>query len=246
MTGVPVAPRVRWPVMHQHWRWLTFLHWRYPADVVQRLLPRGLTVETVDGTAWVGLVPFQMDAVRAPGAPALPWLSRFPETNVRTYVRGPDGSSGIWFLSLDADRLSAVVTGRLTYGLPYFWSSMSVQRDGDQRHYQARRRWPGPAGTRGDAVVEFGEPLGAGQLGPRDHFLTARYRLFSTVAGRLVVAEAEHPVWQLRRASVRRLCPDLVPAAGLPEPDHEPVVHASDGVAVRIGRWRRAAPRMAA
>lgn len=240
MTRAPAAPRVRLPVMHQHWRWLTFLHWRYPAEAVQARLPDGLTVETFDGAAWVGLVPFHMDRVRAPGLPALPWLCCFPETNVRTYVRGRDGHSGIWFLSLDADRLPAVVTARATYGLPYFWSSMSVQRDGDQLCYRARRRWPGSAGARCDARVDFGEAWEERQLGPLDHFLTARFRLYSTVAGRLVVAEAEHPPWSLRRASVRQLRQDLLPASGLPEPDHEPVVHAADGVPVRIGRWRPA------
>lgn len=226
--------------MLQHWRWLTFLHWRYPAAAVAPLLPRGLAVETFDGAAWVGLVPFLMDDVRAPGLPALPWLSRFPETNVRTYVRGPDGRAGIWFLSLDAGRLPAVVTGRATYGLPYFWSSMSVRRAGADLTYRARRRWPGSGGPRGDAQVTLGELWDTTQLTPLDHFLTARYRLYATLVGRLVVAEAEHPDWTLRRAEVRHLRQDLLAAAGLPSPDHAPVVHAADGVRVRIGRWRRA------
>jgi uncharacterized protein YqjF (DUF2071 family) len=234
----PEAPRVRCPVMLHHWRWLTFLHWRYPADVVQARLPEGLTVETFDGTAWVGLVPFLMDRVRAPRLPALPWLSRFPETNVRTYVRGPDGRTGIWFLSLDADRLPPVLAARTTYGLPYFWSSMSARRAGDQVIYRARRRWPGPTGARCDARVEFGEALAGPELTTLDHFLTARYRLYSTLAGRLIAADAEHPPWPLRRVAVRELRQDLVQAAGLPAPDHDPVLHASDGVEVRIGLWR--------
>src|SRR3989442_1638686 len=82
----PQPPPVRRPIMYQHWRRLTFLHWRYPVGTVQRLLPAGLRVHTFDGSAWVGLIPFLMNRVRAPGTPSLPWLSRFPETNVRTYV----------------------------------------------------------------------------------------------------------------------------------------------------------------
>lgn len=222
--------------MHQHWRWLTFLHWRYPAEAVQRLLPDRLAVETFDGVAWVGLVPFLMDDVRPPALPSLPWLGRFPETNVRTYVHGPDGQTGIWFLSLDAERLLAVLTARASYGLPYFWSAMRVARDGDRLSYRARRRWPGPAGARCDARVSFGDELA--EPSAFDHFLTARYRLYSTLAGRLVVADAEHPPWTLRRAAVQQLSQDLVRAGGLPAPDHEPVVHASDGVRVRISRWR--------
>jgi uncharacterized protein YqjF (DUF2071 family) len=233
----PAPPQVR-PIMLHHWRWLTFLHWRYPAGVVQSRLPEGLTVETFDGSAWVGLIPFLMDDVRAPRLPALPWLSRFPETNVRTYVRGPDGRTGIWFMSLDADRLPAVVAARTTYGLPYFWSSMSVRRAGDQVIYRARRRWPGRAGVRCDARVELGAAWRDGELTTLDHFLTARYRLYSTLGGMLVAADAEHPRWPLRRVTVRQLRQDLLQAAGLPEPDHDPVLHASDGVRVRIGGWR--------
>src|SRR5215211_2195923 len=105
----PTPPRVARPVMYHEWRRIVFAHWRYPAEVVRPLLPAGLQVETFDGTAWVGLVPFLMDRVRAPGVPALPWLSRFPETNVRTYVRDGGGRTGIWFFSLDAARLPAVL-----------------------------------------------------------------------------------------------------------------------------------------
>lgn len=224
--------------MNHHWRHLTFLHWRYPAGLLQSRLPAGLQVETFDDAAWVGLIPFRMDRVRAPKLPPLPWLSRFPETNVRTYVRGPDGRTGIWFLSLDAARLPAVAVARVGYGLPYFWADMSVETTGNEVVYRARRRWPGPAGARCDARVEVGQPLTDEELTPLDHFLTARYRLYSTVAGRLVTADAEHPHWPLRRARLVELRQDLIQAAGLPAPDHDPIVHASAGVRVRIGMWR--------
>ena len=224
------------PVMYQQWRRLTFLHWRYPADVVQALLPSGLTVQTFDGTAWVGLVPFLMVGVRAPGVPALPWLFRFPETNVRTYVHGPDGRDGIWFFSLDAARLPAVLAGRAGYGLPYFWSDMAVRATAGRLGYRSRRRWPGPTGARCAADVVPGEPV---EAGPAEEFLTARFRLYSRMAGRLVAADAEHGPWPLRRGRVDRLDQTLVQAAGLPDPAGEPLVHVSPGVSVRIGRWHR-------
>jgi uncharacterized protein len=222
------------PVMYQQWRRLTFLHWRYPADVLQVLLPAGLTVQTFDGSAWVGLVPFLMVGVRPPAVPALPWLSRFPETNVRTYVTGPDGRPGIWFFSLDATRLPAVLTARAGYGLPYFWSEMTVGVRGGRLGYRSRRRWPGPAGARCDADVVPGGPVDAG---PLEQFLTARFRLYSRFAGRLVAADAEHGPWPLRAGRVGRLDQNLVQAAGLPDPAGEPLVHVSPGVSVRIGLW---------
>ena len=98
------------PTMHNDWLDLTFIHWRYPSQVVQRLLPQGLAVETFAGDAWVGLVPFKMRVSRPP-IPSVPWFAEFLETNVRTYVRGPNGAVGVWFFSLDASRLGAVVAG---------------------------------------------------------------------------------------------------------------------------------------
>src|SRR5690606_21947426 len=131
------------------------------------------------------------------------------------YVHGPDGE-GVWFLSLDAARLLPVITARVTYGLPYYWSSMSVRRVGEVVTYRSRRRWPGPAKSRADLQVTFDAAVPEPDLAALDHFLTARHRLYSTIAGRLVVADAEHPPWPLRWARATGLRQDLTRAAGLP------------------------------
>lgn len=220
--------------MYHRWSEMTFIHWRYPPARVQALVPEGLTVETFDGTAWVGLTPFLMRDVRPPGLPALPGLSSFPETNLRTYVRDERGRSGIWFFSLDAGLLPAAVGGRTGYWLPYFWSDMSVEAEDGKIRYRCRRRLPGPSGARCDADVERGEPLGESELA---HFLTARYRLFTVVAGRLAAAQVEHPDWPLHHARLLNLDQDLVQAGGLPVPEGPAVVHASPGVPVRVGMW---------
>jgi uncharacterized protein YqjF (DUF2071 family) len=223
------------PVMLMEWRTITFLHWRYDVADVQRLLPAALEVEERDGAAWAGLVPFSM-VVRPPGVPELPWVSRFPETNVRTYVRGPKGRTGVWFFSLDAGRLPAVVTARATYRLPYFWSRMQVRRDGGQVTYVSSRRWPGPAGARSSVRVRVEAPYDPSELTEFDHYLTARFGLFArTPGGRLTYSPAEHPPWPLRRATVLERDDTLVAAAGLPEPSGDPIAHFSDGVAVRVG-----------
>lgn len=223
--------------MQQDWRRLTFLHWRYPAPVVAGLLPAGLTVDTFDGSAWVGLVPFLMDRVRPPIGPGVPWLSRFPETNVRTYVRDRHGRGGIWFLSLDAARLPAVLTARASYRLPYFWSGMSVTARAGRLTYRCRRRWPA-GGPRCDAEVRPGPALSDAEQDELAHFLTARFRLFTVVGGRLAAAVAEHPPWPLHRAELVRLDQDVVAAGGLPAPSAPQVVYASPGVPVRIGGWQ--------
>src|SRR3954469_3535284 len=143
MVMEPLSPfaarKVKHPVMLQNWSHISFLHWRYPADSIQRLLPPGLTVDLHDSCAWLGLTPFIVQKLRPPFLPPLPWFSQFPETNVRTYVIGPDGSRGIWFFSLEAARGLAVLAARALYGLPYRWASMSVRKEGETVTYHSRR-----------------------------------------------------------------------------------------------------------
>ena len=114
---------------------------------------------------------------------------------------------------------------------------MDVSLSGRELSYRSSRRWPGPAGARCDAVVAAGPAYDEADLGPLDHFLTARFRLYSVLAGRLVAADAEHPPWPLHRGRLVRLEQDVLEAAGLPTPTGEALVHTSPGVAVRIGLW---------
>src|SRR5260370_21271939 len=107
---------MRWPVMFQEWTRLTSLHWPYDPAVVQRMLPRGIEIDCFEGRAWVGLVLFLVE--RMP----LPWISHSPQTNLRTYVKGPDGTLGVWFFSVDAASILSVAGGRMGYGLPCMWS----------------------------------------------------------------------------------------------------------------------------
>jgi uncharacterized protein len=217
-------------VMLQSWCDLTFLHWRYPVEVVQREVPPPLRVESFDGSAWVGITPFVLRRLRAKSLPPLPWISHFPETNCRTYVRAPDGHSGVWFFSLDAARILAVMGARLTYGLPYAWSCMRVHRPASRVIYQSARRWP-DSRSRTRIVVEPGEEINPD---PLDLFLTARFRLYSFVAGKLMCAKVAHPPWPLRSARLLEADQTLTDSAGLPRPFEADMIRYSPGVDVRI------------
>jgi uncharacterized protein YqjF (DUF2071 family) len=223
------------PVMRQRWERLTFLHWPFDPAVVSGLLPDGLEAEPYDGVAWVGLVPFFMVVATGQGRTA-PWVSRFCETNVRTYVRDQEGRSGIWFLSLDAARLGAVAVARTTYRLPYFWSGMELDSEGQRISYRCRRRWPGPVGASSQVTVDIGERLSSDQISERDHFLTARWILFSVSGSRYRLARACHEPWPLHRAEPVSVDDGLIQAAGLPAPAGAPLVLYSPGVDVAIGR----------
>lgn len=227
---------IRFEVMHMRWLNLTFLHWRFDPEQVQATLPDDLTVDTFDGAAWVGLVPFQME-VQLPGGIPIPREGTFPETNVRTYVRGPDGTPGVWFSSLEAGRLSATTVARTTYGLPYFWAEMTAASADGQWSYRSTRKWPGPKGARCNVDATAGVPIE--DHSPLERFLTGRWGLFSTFFGRTLYAPITHEPWPLHRAVVTHLDDELMAAAGFAIPDEEPLVHWTPGVSVRIGRPRR-------
>ncbi len=234
------------PVGYQSWRHLTFLHWRIEPAAVAAALPDGLEVDTFDGDAWIGLVPFLMDRVRPRWSPAVPGVSRFPETNVRTYVtrrvpgkRGADGvrEPGVYFFSLDAAAWPAVLIARTLWKLPYSRSTMTVDRDGDRTRYRSARRWPGPYGAGGTIEITATGPPAPAVPGTLDDFLAERYLLFTQTRGRILRGQVHHTPYPLRPARVDRLEDTLVAAAGFDglsgvrPPDH---VCFANGVDVEI------------
>ena len=216
--------------MRQQWLDLAYLHWRYDPAEVQRLLPAGLEVDTFEGAAWVGLIPFSMRDIGLGKGPGVPYLGSFAEVNVRTYVVR-NGKPGVWFFSLDVDRLLPAAVARVTYRLPYCWGSTSHERVGDDLVTRVRRRWPTRTAESG-IRVEMGERIEADDL---DIFLTARWGLYSASRRGLRYASVDHEPWPLRAARAPQWDGTLLEAAGLSAPAAEPHVRCSDDVSVRIG-----------
>jgi uncharacterized protein len=228
--------RVEKPVTRQWWGSLTFLHWPFDPAVIQARLPRGFEVDTFDGRAWVGMTPFVM-TIRVGSLPPVPGMSTFPETNLRTYARGPDGRDGLWFLSLEADSLPLVIGASTLYGVPYKWADMQVDRAGDTIRYRSRRRLVRRAAGH-DISVRVGGPCPAPS--EHDHWLTGRWRAWTRVAGRNCTVPVEHPVWPLYEATLVNLDETLFAAAGLTRPAVDPIVSHSPGIDAHLG-WPRPA-----
>jgi uncharacterized protein YqjF (DUF2071 family) len=224
--------RVRRPVLLNTWSDATFLHWRADPARVQALLPQGLRVDVLDGSAWLGVVAFRMSDVRLPGLPAVPGWSTFPELNVRTYVRGPDGRDGVLFLDLLCPR-RAFVWALRRVGLPYRHADAWTGRTDEHATYRFTR----PRGVHRqtlEARVEVGARLRAGERTPLVDALTGRWNAYSSVAGRLLRVPVDHEPWELhgaRLVEARR----RTTRGGLRLPVDAPLVHFSPGVHARIG-----------
>ena len=229
MAGNEPEERVTTPLIRQAWRRMTFVHWRVDPAEVSRRLPDGLAVDVVDGSAWIGLTPFHVDRYGVLGLPAVPVVSSFNETNVRTYVRGPDGRDGLWFFSLDVDSLLNAGGGRLGC-VPYHLSTMSVRGD-DRVRYRCRRLVGGPAHH--DITVVPGDDVGRDR--ELAELLAGRWRSYVSVASRLVEVPVEHEPWPLREAELVRCDESLLARCGLSRPADPPLVHFADGVNARLG-----------
>ncbi|MEM7227395.1 MAG: DUF2071 domain-containing protein [Planctomycetota bacterium] len=220
------------------WLHLLFLHWRLPAEVVQATLPAGLTVDTHDDMAWVGLVPFTMPLLRHrwwPRGVNLPRITEFHECNVRTYVRR-NGEPGVWFYSLDAGSPINVWGARAVWNLPYYRARIRIVRINDQIEYTVQRRarsLDGRSPVLG-TTWEIGDPLPPSEPGTLEHFLTERYVMFMQKRdGSFRRGRIEHQPWPLREATILELEDDLVAAAGFRDLDHMPIAHAADPIDVR-------------
>src|SRR5262245_3028722 len=120
------------PIGYHRWHDLLFVHWRLPASALRPVVPAGLDIDTWEGDAWLGVVAFTMTGVRPWWSPAVPGLSAFHETNLRTYVHVGGRAPGVYFISLDAAHSLAVRVARWRWNLPYYRARMTICR-GAQR-----------------------------------------------------------------------------------------------------------------
>jgi len=196
-------------LLNMQWRDLLFAHWPVPATALAPFIPAPLTLDTFEGQAWLGVVPFRMANVG-------PLRQEFPELNVRTYVRhGSHG--GVWFFSLDAAHRLAVRTARRFFHLPYCDAQMAVdERDTGAFHYRSTRTHRGEPPARLDVTYRPTGPAFSAPPGSLDHWLTERYSLFSqSPCGTVYRGDVEHAPWPLQPATADWRLLDMTQALGL-------------------------------
>ena len=233
--------------MLQRWSQLLFAHWPVPVDLLRPYLPPRLTLDTFEGQAWLGVVPFTMSHIRPLGLPTVPGLSALHELNVRTYAT-LDGVPGVWFLSLDATSALAVWAARTAFHLPYLRCRMTLEEQAGVFTAAAERTHRGAAPASFRASWEAaGPPLPPSRPGTLEHFLTERYHLYTAgpdarptrLGAGLWRGTLAHAPWQLRPARLLDWASNLVESHGLPTPVGPPLLHLAETVDVRIMRFGR-------
>ena len=212
-------------VLSMSWRDLLFMHWPVPESVLRPLIPSSLRIDTFDGSAWLGVVPFRMTGVSPRFLPGVPPLSNFPELNLRTYVSA-GGKPGIWFFSLDAHNPVAVRIARATFKLPYFDAKMSCRTFEDTVRYESTRTHRGAPEA---SFVGSYRPTGKtfdSKPGTLENFLTERYCLYAADSKeRVRRGDIHHSMWPLQRAEVEVEKLVMTGQIGLDQPTSEPLLH---------------------
>jgi len=253
--AVRTHPAPRGPhAMCMRWSELLFAHWPVDPDHLAARLPGGLRLETHGGVAWVGVVPFLMSAVRPAFLPPIPGTSRFPELNVRTYVRPAAPATedqdrpGVYFFSLDAASRLAVRTARAIFHLAYRDADMRCARDEDGTvRFSSRRterRFPPAELEATYRAAGTLEPVASGSF---EDFLTGRWCLYSVdPRGGVHRGEIDHDPWRLGPAEATFARNDMLASHGIEPLRDEPVLHLAGPVDVRAWLIRRVPRREAA
>jgi uncharacterized protein len=219
-------PQSAW-VMTQTWHDLLFAHWPLSVEVLREKVPRSFPLDRFDNQAWLGIVPFYMTNVAPRFLPALPWVSSFPEMNVRTYVT-VDGKPGVYFFSLDAANPVAVAAARTLLRLPYFTASMTGESWDGYIHYASRRASSGESGAEFTGRYRATGPVVKPTPGTLEHFLTERYCLYAIDhANRPYRLEIHHGPWPLQSGEADISSNTMAEAAGLRLPMIAPLLHFS-------------------
>jgi uncharacterized protein len=231
-------------VLKQHWADLLFVHWAVDAAALRSRLPAGLELDTFDGRAYIGIVPFTVTGARPTGLPPLPFVSNFHEVNLRTYVHRAGRDPGVWFFALDASNPIVVQTARMLFKLPYRHAEieMVAEDPGESPAASAdRRRWihftsRRVPGNRPDLDVRYG-PAGAprpASPGTLEHFLVERYILYTESERTLYRARVHHEPYPVQAAVVPSLREELLPTIGLARPERPPLAHYASEVHVDV------------
>ncbi len=217
-------PPLPW-IMTQTWNDLLFAHWPVLPSSLRPLVPSALELDTIEGRAWVGIVPFGITDAVLRGLALPRALSAFPELNVRTYVV-LGGRPGVYFFSLDAGSPPAVAGARLGYRLPYYRARMEVEERDRWVLYRSLRTHSGAQRARLSAAYRPTGEVFQPDPGTLDHWLTERYCLYTTDrAGRVYRADIHHLPWPLQRAEAEIRANTMAEASGIELPSTRPLLH---------------------
>lgn len=224
------VPNYPW-TMKQTWSDLLFAHYPIQFDVLRKLVPEALPLDSYNGMCWVGVVPFRMSGVGVRGLPPIPGTDTFPELNVRTYVT-LDGKPGVYFFSLDAANWLAVKAAKTLYHLPYWYADMTIKNRGTTIEFESKRR--------NHSEIELAcsyRPISApfqAAEGSFEEWLVERYCFYTlNASGVPLRCDILHEPWTLQEAEAEFSYHSILSKQGIAVESDLPILHFAKKIDVR-------------
>jgi len=237
-------------VLRAEWRDLLLINFRIPAEVIARLAPSGTEPDLHDGQTYVSVVGFGFHRARLWGLP-VPGHTRFPEINLRYYVRrrvGGEVRRGVVFVREIVPRRAVAMTANWLYNENYIARPMRGEvclagqslAPGDTVEYA----WAGGAGRR--TAVKWNRlaarvtgPLRLPAVGSFEEFIVEHYwgyvrardgttREYRVVHDPWHVAPADNITWECDEADIA----DTPLAEFLNSARHSAIIAAGSAVQV--------------
>ncbi len=180
-------PDSKW-TYYQEWNNAVFFHWKINPNLLLHYIPDGLSLDIIDGYAWVSLVIFR---IRPRLLPSFAPISNFEEINLRTYVTKND-KPGVYFLSIEAEKLLSSIIAKSLSGLPYQKSNIKRGRNNILSHH------PNKPFTI-NATYAIGNSMQTKTA--LDIFLTERYCLYIEEAAHINRFEIHHLPWDIQEVT---------------------------------------------
>ena len=178
------------------------LNYRVDPALLEPYVPRGTTLDSWQGTAYVSLVGFLFRDTRVLGVP-VPLHRDFEEVNLRFYVRrevNGEVRRGVTFIREIVPRAAIAVVARLAYNEPYVALPMrreiGAQQNVDAAPSTIRYEWRQRAGWSAIAVEASGTATALAS-GSEAEFITEHYWGYTRQRdGGTVEYHVTHPRWR--------------------------------------------------
>jgi uncharacterized protein YqjF (DUF2071 family) len=233
-SNAPSDPSQKW-IMKQTWNDLLFAHWPVPVEKLREHVPSSIEIDTFDGYAWIGVVPFWMSNVRPAYLPAVPYLSTFPELNVRTYIYHHE-KPGVYFFSLDATQWLAVELARKLYHLNYLHANITygLQNKNTVMNYHSIRKDRRAAPAQLDISYQPTSAPFVSHADSIEHWLTERYCLYVMRNHKVSRVDIGHSPWLLQQAEADIRINSMNDKFQIHLPDRPQLLHYSKKLDVTI------------
>lgn len=180
---------------YQEWNNALFLHWEIAPQLLRPYIPKEFTLDLFDGEAWISIVAFSMQNIRIRNTPPFPPISNFGEINIRTYIKYKN-QAGVYFLSMEAEKMFSVFLSKKLSDLPYEHSQMSLKHT----TYQSVNNK-----SNNNFKVNFEVLDNIKHPNKIDLWLTERYALFHKSNQEIITYQVHHTSWPLQEARIKEI-----------------------------------------